>query len=200
MKVLIHCANFPRYPEVEDSHRRLDTSFCEVDWLYTVYNPFEIQNWQRNIPYKLNKARVCAIALGYDYLFNVEWDIILPHDALYQLLRTGHKVISGLYRLRPSHTGTRAYAARIWDVPGPQPADDRYIRHGVDFEFGDIVKCTFVGFGCILFHRTILQAHEFLENTDVAFAKWAQETGVPLYVHTGVKCIHLEEGGKPLVP
>jgi|GEM_PF-4369597 len=194
-KVLIHCANWPRYEKVLRSHRKLDTSLFEVDWLYTVHNPYEPQNWYKNVSYKFAKARIFALEGGYDYLFNVEWDLVLPQDALYLLAKEFQPVISGLYRFRPEHSGTDAYAARIWDVPGPQPADDRYIELHKDFEYGDVVRCTFVGFGCLLIHRKVLQQIDLAHYEDTTFCKACEEADIPVYVHTGVRCVHIGDRG-----
>ena len=196
MKILIHCANFPKFPEVKSSHRKLDTSHFEVDWLYTLYNPFEPQNWQRNVSYKFAKARTLTLEGGYDYLFNVESDLVLPSNALCLLMKEFKPVISGLYRLRPEHTGTDAYAARIWDVPGPQAADDRYIRIGEDFEYGDVLRCTFVGFGCLLIHKKVLSSVDLAYYEDTTFCKACEDMDIPVFVHTGVRCVHIGVGGK----
>lgn len=149
-----------------------------------------------NLKEKMNKAREIFLQGKWEYFFNVEQDILLPSGALEKLIKDDLPVVSGLYRYRPSKHGHDRFMPRIYDPEGPQDADDRNPELHKDFEYGDILKCTFVPFGCLLIKRWVLDKIEFRDGGDVDFCKDAWNEGIEVYVDTGIYCGHIEPSGK----
>ncbi len=139
-----------------------------------------------------------VLGCEYDWLLNVEDDIVVPPDTLLALAGCGHKITSGLYLLRPETAGTARYAARIPDTDPDRTSDDRSIRQGTDFLYGDVISLLELCFGCILIHRDCLASHEFTDGIDVDFSKAMRQMGTSLYLNTAVRCGHITADGSIL--
>jgi len=198
MKVLFHVPIHRFYAKANRSWFDIDKNDVELDYFITAYDPGPPDELYKNLLFKMKKAREFVLAAGYDWLFNVEHDVVLPKNALQKLLARNFGVVSGLYRLRPSNVIHRNFCARVLNPQGPQDSDDRYLEIGKDFKFGDIVKCSLLCFGCILIHRQILENIDFRIGGDVDFCRDIEQCKYPLYVDTGVKCGHIDRTGEEI--
>ena len=198
MKVLFHSPVLKFYPKAYRSWFNIEKEGIELDYFFTFSNSPLLEPRSENIAWKMEKARQLVLAQGYDFLFNVEADIVLPKNALLKLLNNKKDVISGLYRGKPSTFFNTCICARIYDPTGPQDSDDRYPEVGKDFQLGDIIECCFLCFGCILIAKNILAQISFKKEIDTDFSLDLQTLKVPMYLDTGVKCIHLEPTGEEI--
>jgi cellulose synthase/poly-beta-1,6-N-acetylglucosamine synthase-like glycosyltransferase len=188
MKILFHSPILKFYPAALESWFNLDIEGIELDYYFTKYDPFnpEVDSF-KNIAFKMTKAKKMVLAGNYDYLFNVDADIILQKDALKRLLSHNLDIVSGLYRLQMAHAGTEDYAIKIeekngnWKVP----------ELGKDFNFGDLIKISFCPFGCLLISTKILKEYNLELTTDGDFTHQCNTFKIPMYCDTGVKCQHI---------
>jgi hypothetical protein len=137
-----------------------------------------------------------GIANGYDYIFWVDSDIVLPKTALIDLLAPGKGIVSGVYVQRSAETVPEIYE---WaDGGGMRNArPDEVMNKGVR----EVAGC---GFGCVLttteclskvgypqfeYHNAI--EHKDTLSEDIDFCIKAKARGYGVYVHTGVRCGHI---------
>jgi hypothetical protein len=108
---------------------------------------------------KYERARRQALAGGYDYLFCVEADMIIPPDALYKLVRLGADVGYGLYCWR------HGKALGMWSAyPIVEQSRGYSLSHNKDEAracWGEIAIVAGVGLGCTLIARKVLEAIHF---------------------------------------
>jgi len=192
MRILFHSPILRDYPVTQKSWFSLRKEDIEIDYFLNRDKTFLGDVKYLNVAFKMNQAREIVLRRGYDYLFNVEHDIVLPHMALTKLKLVNAEVVSGLYRLRPGAVGHNNFAFRIPDPLGPQDADDRWIELDKDFHYGEVIHCSHISFGCILISREVLKKIRFNKDIDVSFSHKCRELNIPLLVHTGVRCGHIE--------
>jgi hypothetical protein len=197
IKVLFHSPVLKFYPKALESWLDLDIEGIALDYYFTNFDPFNPDpDWLKNIAFKMTKAKEIALAGNYDYLFNVDADIILPRDALKRLLSHKLDIVSGLYRLQMAHEGTEDYAIKIEDKDGKWKVPEL----GKDFNFGDLIKICFCPFGCLLISTKILKKYNLKLTIDGEFTHQCNLFGIPMYCDTGVKCQHIAVDGKILTP
>ncbi len=153
-----------------------------------------------------------ALRVRADYLLMVDDDIILPPDALTQLLAVFEQhdrcgIAGGLYYARD---GVRPMAVANWN-----PADTT-TAHTPAFAC-DAVAVDGVGFGCVLIDCTLLRilaepyfpAQVFLEeslrrvrvcNEDYLFCHRAKAHGFKTYLHAGVRLGHYDRASGVTFP
>jgi hypothetical protein len=144
----------------------------------------------RNVAAQFMLARDKALLDGYDALWCVEHDMIIPSDALGKLWDTGAAVAYGVYMLRHTYVvNARKLGA----------------GHGQSFStdpdaLADAIRCEVVpvngvGCGCTLVRRDALERVPFrMEDgvtVDVTFAADCREAGVAQVAHFGVLCGHI---------
>jgi len=195
-RVLLYVPSYRDIPVARDSWlvQKADDSW--VDVFIMKYNPHEPPQPYLNQNLKAEIARKMFIAGDYDYMFHVEDDIILPSHALQKLLSAKKEIISGIFCLRPEVSGTNAFAARIIDIEGPQASDDRYLTKKDIKDPGEIIQCTLTGLGCLLIARRLLHEIKDVWGIDWKLDKELMTKHIPLYVHTGVWCGHIDSTGK----
>ncbi len=97
LKILLFCPTVPSLdPGVVESLLR-QSEFTDV--LFTRDNPFQ-SLVRMNIQLAYEKMRQVVLGHGYDKVFIVENDVIVPPDALKKLLEVDAPIVSGLYVLR----------------------------------------------------------------------------------------------------
>lgn len=202
-KVLIHSAIGILNEKSYKSILNLDTTGIEADILFTVYNPEDPRyndkgqetnnKWGINVAYKMNKAREIALKHGYDYLFNIEHDVIVPKDALKGLLKYANKdsCVSGLYRCRKMRNLETPLCCKTKDRKWPKYEDIK------DREYVDL---WIIAFGCILIGRNVLERIEFDASIDAGFANKTNELGIRKIVVPSVMCGHMDRDGVIYMP
>lgn len=141
----------------------------------------------------MNKAREICLRQGYDFLFNVEHDIILPKDALQKLLKYAKhdNCVSGVYRQRPLRHKETPICCKTKDNKWPK---------WEDIKDKETVPLWIIPFGCLLIGRKVLEKVEFDQAIDGSFANKTEQLGIEKLLVTSVICGHIERDGKVLWP
>jgi GT2 family glycosyltransferase len=149
-----------------------------------------------------NNLAARFLETDFEWLWTVDTDIQFAPDTLPRLIEAAdpvtRPVVSALYHvLRDGRQGAAAY-----DL-GPD-AKGEFTTHN-DWPENELVEVAGVGAGCLLIHRSALNAlnlHEgrswFREMTvggtqvgeDLSFCIRLHNYGVPIYLHTGVGVAH----------
>jgi len=148
-----------------------------------------------------------ARLIGAKYIFFIDDDVLVPHNALIRLfgLKTG--VATGVY-----YTKTQPSVPVILKKDRPAGFED--------WKFGDVIEVDYCGAGCLLIKMEVFDAIEekfpgmefFRYNRsrtdiveemgyigeDVWFCDLAAKCGYPIMCDTGVQCGH-EDAGQGLV-
>lgn len=149
---------------------------------------------------KYNRARAQALAGGYDALFCVEADMLIPNDALAKLANVGSDVAYGLYCWR------HGKALGMWSAyPVVSPTKGFSLSHIKDEAracWGQLAIVNGVGLGCTLIRRRVLEAcafrHAYGSETrnipvhcDWCLAEDCQEHGFTQVMDLSVVCGHI---------
>ena len=176
------------YPEI-------DIFFSKGD------NPYFDSNGRNNICHNYNKARRWVLNNGYDYLFTVEADMIIPPDALSKLLALDTDVAYGLYCFKSSATWSAW--SRLDMSSGRSLSKDKEIAQAM---WGKVIDVAGVGMGCTLISREVLEKLEFRTDelhpsvhNDWVFAYDLQHNGFKQKCDTTVVCGHISMKPSPRV-
>jgi hypothetical protein len=149
---------------------------------------------------KYERARAQALAGGYDYLFCVEADMIVPPDALARLIRIGADVSYGLYCWR------HGLALGMWSAyPILEPSKGYSLSHNKDAAravWGQLAIVAGVGLGCTLIRRNVLEQITFHHalgdeerpipvHCDWCLAEDCQRLGFTQVMDLSVVCGHI---------
>lgn len=156
-----------------------------------------------------------ALAMGYDYLFFLDSDVIPPPDAVYRLMAHNLPIVSGVYHRRSTPHGIPVMLkGGQWITHYPQNA---------------LIEVDLVGAGCLLLRRDLLEAlvanplngpdgHTFFEwrvhkghmlpkgealSEDFAMNLHVRRMGYKVMVDTSIQCRHVglaEAGYGSLLP
>ena len=134
---------------------QLDILFIKDD------NPEEDHKYE-NIKNKHNRLRKKVLKENYTHLFLVEYDNILPLDALQKLLSCNSDVAYGLYCNRHGFMQWLAYES-LENGGGKSLSLDIEKRNKA---WNNIVETKGAGFGCTLIKRNVLKKIEFRNHPD----------------------------------
>lgn len=157
--------------------------------------------WMSGAPFDHGR-NICVercLENGFQWLFFLDDDVILPPDSLIKLVNRNLDIVSGLYYRRKGPIAP----VMLKDTP-PNP---QFI---VDAQLGQLVEADLVGAGCLLIRRKVLETlkeplkkrwfdwrcdREDLEpfgrcSEDFAFCREARKAGFKIFVDTTVQCIH----------
>lgn len=140
-----------------------------------------------------------ALDNGYDYLFSVDSDIVLPTDSLKTLLDVDKDMVSGLYIQRIPNTHTvEIYGVTHGGGRSNIPYD---LLKGLG-----VVEVAGCGFGCVLIKRRVLEGiphprfvyhnaltHNNTVSEDVDFCVKATNSGFTIWAVTNLHCDHVGE-------
>ena len=98
-------------------------------------------------------ARI-AVERGYEWIFFLDSDVVLPPDGLEKLLQANLPIVNGMYVAK--HPGGAFWDMwmRVRDPSGRETATP-VIKWGDDRYF---TECDLVGAGCMLIHRSVFEA------------------------------------------
>lgn len=141
------------------------------------------------------------------HIFLTEIDMVLPHDAIIQLLEADKPICSGVYFLRakePLALGQPCLYRQVAMVAQRRAkADPPYAQTPVSlfpqqapFRLGDVQTAGCPGLGCVLMQRPVFDRipapwFRVLENqagSDLYFYKQAQLAGIEVWVDPRVQC------------
>jgi hypothetical protein len=156
-----------------------------------------------NITHQYNKARQLTLDGGYDYLFTVESDMIIPPDTLKRLTAQSCGVAYGLYVFRHTQHNLSAYTA-MEQLNGVSLSDD---PERTRREWGKVINVAGVGLGCTLISHNTLRRIKFrlLDDAptktacDWVFALDCQANGITQRCDLGVVCGHQSYTPYPLI-
>lgn len=167
-----------------------------LDRMLTRDNP-ETESVNRNIVYNYQKAQRVCLAEGYDAMFTVESDVIIPPDALEKLDAIGTEIAYGVYAFR---------RGIVLNITHPSTYAS-YTGHRREWQekFGQVIECSGLGYGCTLIRRSVLERHTLHSegdggDSDSVLAAWARANGVRQMADTSVLCGHKRPDGVILWP
>lgn len=142
-------------------------------------------------------------AKRYDYLFSVDADIVVPPNALRNMLAANKDIVSGLYIQRIPNTHTLEV---YMDTPGGGCTNVPYSM----LKDRGLVEIAACGFGCALIKSVVFRNmkyphfvyksalnHRDTVSEDVYFCMKARDSGFKVWVDASIKCNHL--GNKTFV-
>lgn len=215
MKVLLFCPLKPisnakgnREPQLfgrtNESIFRQDYPKFDM-WFSKGDNPFFDNNGRHNIAHNYQKARRWVLDNGYDYLFTVEADMIVPPHGLSKLLdvceNQGADVAYGLYCFRNTSTWS------AWtELDMERGRSIRKDPEKAKAAWGKVIDVAGVGLGCTLISRKVLEALDFRVDdlhpdvhNDWVFAYDLQQAGFVQKCDLGVVCGHISMTPLPRV-
>jgi hypothetical protein len=204
MKILLYVPLAPKTPRI---YAKTIQSIFRLDWeepLPIVFgredNP--LTDHYVNLTAKHNQARQMVLDGGFDALFLVENDMILPVDVLKRLVAMPSDISYGLYCER--HRWHRWLSFfYIDEVAGVSYSQDIELARKV---WGRAAKSSGVGLGCTLIHRRVLEQIEFTAHPDNKVADdWmlaldAESAGFVQGHDFGCICGHMMPNGQVIWP
>lgn len=168
----------------------------EVVWVVGRYNPHPSPDL-RNVFEQYRQGREVALAGGYDALWTVEHDMVLPPDALQKLWDVNAPVAYGVYMLRHGSNVLNAWEHAAGRNLGMSLS--LYPERLEQAKRRGIVEVSGVGFGCTLIRRAVLESIPFRPDDkakapDIPFATDCLRAGIRQVAHFGVACGHVHEG------
>jgi len=169
------------------------------DAMFTADNPYPPE-WRllyRNI--QLNYEKMRKASEGYDKVFIVEHDMILPDGALKKLAEVDAPVVGGLYCHRH---GTPVPNFMRW-YEGTKEQGSSYNWN--EIKWGEPMRVTGAAMGCLLVDASLVQRFAWEDESnpvapDVPFIRFCVREGVKQYGHAGVVCGHIRPDGSVLWP
>jgi hypothetical protein len=135
------------------------------------------------------------LSRGFQWLFFLDDDVVMPPDGIAYLKSNGLPLVSGLYYRR--HEPVTPVAISL---------TEQGAQWITGYEKGKLFPADYVGAGCLLIHRTVLEKmpSPWFEwwsdrkdlpkgeqlSEDFAFCHKAKKLGFQAYVDTRVECLH----------
>ncbi len=184
-----------------ESILNIDTLGYDVNFFFTVHNIYdpEYKNgietnslWGNNVAAKMNNARIMAINDRYDYMLNIEHDVIVPKNILSEMIRhidndDNYEVLTGLYRARKIRNNKSPLCLKTIDKEWPLYND---------IKDKDKVRLWIIPFGCMFIPSRVLEDITFEPGLDGAFAGLSDKLGIKKYVIPSIICGHVDRDGK----
>ena len=186
----IKSLSFPSYDVLIVDNSETDEYYNEIKKELPCIKSKFYEAARKSIVESRNILREKVLSEGYDYFLSLEQDVIPPKDVIERLLKTGNKVVSGLYFYIVDNELMPMAWGRV---------DDKHaLRLGLkDVEEDKLIEVITAGLGCILIHRSVLEKVKFryVEEKkpfdDVWFCEDVRESKENVYLDTSVKCKHL---------
>lgn len=138
-----------------------------------------------------------TLECGYDYLFSVDSDIVLPKDSLTKMIEHDKDMVCGIYIQRIPGTHT----IEVYGVP--EGGGMTHIPYEL-IEGQGLVEVAGCGFGCVLVKRAVMQTiqyphfvyksaidHKNTVSEDVYFCMQARDHGFRIWCDTSILCDHI---------
>lgn len=185
-------------PLLDTVRSAVDQTYAGADvWISVAapqaYDADPLHNKFANIEHHRNAVRRQFLSSDREWLWFLDDDVVPPSDALERLLSSGHPIVGGWYPMR--------HGAK-W-VAGKWIAD--HTMHVYGMPLAGLTQVSWIGLGCALIHRQVLEAVQFRAGTDrvawvdgqerylgdcVSFANSATDAGYDLYMDGAVICAH----------
>ncbi len=165
-------------------------------------NPYEYTRGEvmRNIQLNYEKMRRVALTQGYDRVFIVEQDMIVPDDALEKLLECRTPVATGLYALRHGDPAPNLFRH---GGKGVKTLGSGLKWPEVQKDWGKTITVTGGAMGCLLVDRTALDFIFMIDECrapDMKFMSHCATRGIETKARLDVVCGHIRPNGEVLWP
>lgn len=139
-------------------HAAIERYDGPVDWLLGIDNdptdmPYE------NVTRQHNKARRIVLEMGYDALLSIESDMLIPPDAINQLVDIDADIVYGLYVWR--HKPRRWSAYKDLNLWGGESVSFNHDGKDAREAWGKVIDVAGLGMGCTLIRRNVLEELRF---------------------------------------
>lgn len=176
--------------------------YIESDTFKSIYDliiPDDVEvTYQHFYGYNIDQVRNLIAdwtVNGFDYLFSVDSDIVLPNDSLIKLLSHDKDVVSGMYIQRIENT----HNLELYDFDGTRLKIKDLLSNK-----DTLIKIGSCGFGCVLVKKEVLKFvgypqfvyqsaidHKDTKSEDTYFCTKAKEHGYGIWVDTSIRCKHV---------
>lgn len=216
MKILLYCPTYT-LPNGELAMRKqthdsinalMIPDGVTLDIAIDTYNPLPVdtdrKNRHENTLIKYRMARQRVLSEGYDALWTVEHDMIVPEDALVKMLDTDADVVYGLYMFRhltPMMNALRATSGRYSDM-----SVSKFPELLAKGKRQGWLEVSGAGNGCTLIYRRVLEKIDFrrayggVPIPDLPFATDCIQNGFKQVARFDVPCGHIKPDGTILHP
>jgi FkbM family methyltransferase len=165
----------------------------------TVPDEYEV-DFQYFYGYNIDQVRnlIASWAInGYDYLFSVDSDIVLPKDCLVKMLSHDVDIVSGLYiQRKPEEHILEIYRSNDSGGVSNIPYSE--------LPLNSLIPIDGCGFGCVLIKSNVFAEvgypqfkyhsaldHRYTVSEDVDFCKKSAARGFKLFADTSIHCEHV---------
>ena len=163
-----------------------------------------LENARKRMIVSRNVLRKRVLEEGYDYLLNLDQDIIPPNDVIERMLKNNKKIQTGVYFVynnQYSSQQAKYPIPTLWvsDDPPNKMIDGASIRlmRQKEIEQDNLVRVIVCGSGCLFMHRSILDKIEFHYDPffpyfdDNWFCRDAFYNNFEIFADLSIKCKHL---------
>ena len=210
LKILIHIPIGINDSDCINSIINLDHGKHLVDVLFTYGNPIpsnyddsgkesNIQILYDNLKYKFDKMLNYARHNGFDYILNIEHDMIVYKKALLDILNYAHPngLVSGLYRCRPSKNAKQPLA---FTITHPQYPNRSKFLELSDIEHKRVVTpLRNICYGFLLIGSGIFMNHN-MDGCDGKFSTYCFKNNLPTALIPSIKLGHKDRDGVIIWP
>ena len=154
-------------------------------------------------PYAREKMAEYAVNYGFDYLFFLDDDMIVPLDLFERLYKHQVDIVSALaFTRHPPHKPVLYVVKSEYDTVSHRSG---FSNHSIfNYPKDQLVECDSVGFGSVLIHTRVLKGMDmpyFMSTTgsgeDLWFCWNAKKKGFKVFCDTATKIGHL--GTAPVI-
>lgn len=141
-----------------------------------------------------NLLRQKVLDEGYDYLFNLEQDLIPPVDIIEKLLSHKKEIVGGWYYIT---NVPRPCLSQTWELIDMQFASRPPLFTAMAKE--RLMKCFLGSFGCSLISRSVLEKIKFkvyktfTQHADTWFYFDCDKLNIPVFVDTDLLIPHFQD-------
>ena len=172
-----------------------------------VQKEFPVQRipYHPNVKVRLAQSRNIlkekAIKEGYDYMCNLDQDVVPPNDVIEQLLSHKKQIVTGIYWNKFNKIGQKnlTYETRLrpvlWVKAKNDPEKLVFVRQDI-IDQNKLIKVDLCGTGCIIIATEVLKKITFRWEEqesgvdDSFFCMDVAKLGYHIYADTKIKCLH----------
>lgn len=198
-----------------------------VDWALSFSNMNKPPIWDimrlTGLPWDVARTQAAYQCLnaGYQWLFQIDADVLAPKETIPQLISHRLPIVSGLYHQRfPTWTGISGEYLPCMFNEGADPQGNPVKQPITDYKPGSLVEAAYVPGGCLLAHRSVFE--RMLQAGIKSFFTWTltadnpsgksedfewcarvRALGFKCFVDTSIVCTHettANVGAKGLLP
>ncbi|NPB01029.1 MAG: glycosyltransferase family 2 protein [Crenarchaeota archaeon] len=210
LKILIHVPIGILDQECMQTVMNLNHGHHFVDYLITIGNPIpanyddngkeaNIQTLYENVKYKFGKAVQYALDNDFDYILNIEHDMIVKPDSMLEILKYANPrgLVSGLYRCRPTKNSRQPLA---FTIPHPKYPNRSKFLPIKEVKNKDIITpLRNICYGFTLIGREVFENH-VLDGCDGKFSSYCYKNKIPMAVCPKVVLGHKDRDGVIIWP